>query len=123
MSRGVSPRLDEAGARSPRMAGRRIGEEFLLVPIVDRGADLDGALSLNRVAAFVWEQLDGRKSGSDVVESVLERFEVERERAEQDYLELIDTLTKVGAVSAAVPRDRAGDLPAAPPLTGLPRGG
>jgi methyltransferase-like protein len=83
------------------MVGRRIGDEYVLVPLAGRGADLDSILNLNRVAAFVWEQLDGERSGGDVVEAVLERFDVERARAEQDYLELLDTLVEVDAVSAA----------------------
>ena len=101
MSRAAAARLAQAWARSPRMVGRRIGEEYVLVPLAGRGADLDSILNLNRVAAFVWEQLDGERSGSDVVEAVLERFDVERSRAERDYLELIDTLVEVDAVSAA----------------------
>jgi hypothetical protein len=101
LSRAAATRLGEAWARSPRMVGRRIGDEYVLVPLAGRGADLDSILNLNRVAAFVWEQLDGERSGSDVVEAVLERFDVERARAEQDYLELIDTLVEVDAVSAA----------------------
>jgi methyltransferase-like protein len=101
VSKAAADRLGEAWARSPRMVGRRIGEEYVLVPLADRGADLDSILNLNRVAAFVWEQLDGQRNGSDVVASVLERFEVERARAEQDYLELIEALLEVGAVSSA----------------------
>jgi hypothetical protein len=98
MSRGGAQRLGEAWARSERMVGRRIGDEYVLVPLAGRGADLDSILNLNRVAAFVWERLDGEASGRDVVEAVLERFDVERAQAEQDYLELIDTLVEVGAV-------------------------
>ncbi len=101
MSRGAAERLAEAWARSPRMVGRRIGDEYVLVPLAGRGADLDSILNLNRVAAFVWERLDGETSGGDVVAAVLERFDVERARAEQDYLELIDTLVEVGAVASA----------------------
>ncbi len=104
MSRGTARRLDEAWARSPNMVGRRIGEEYVLVPLAGRGADLDSILNLNRVAAFVWEQLDGKTSGSAVVAAVVERFDVERERAEQDYLELVDTLVEVGAAFSTAKR-------------------
>jgi hypothetical protein len=101
LSRAAATRLGEAWARSPRMVGRRIGDEYVLVPLAGRGADLDSILNLNRLATFVWERLDGERSGSEVVEAVLERFDVERARAEQDYLELLDTLVEVDAVSAA----------------------
>jgi hypothetical protein len=80
------------------MVGRRIGDEYVLVPLAGRGADLDSILNLNRVAAFVWEQLDGERRGRDVVEALLDRFAVERAQAEKDYLELLETLVELGAV-------------------------
>jgi hypothetical protein len=91
-------RLGEVWARSSRLVGRRIGDQYVLVPLTGRGADLDSILNLNRVAAFVWEQLDGERSGGDVVEAVLGRFDVERVRAEQDYLELIGRLAEIRAI-------------------------
>jgi hypothetical protein len=93
------PRLDEVFARSARMVGRRIGDEYVLVPLAGRGADLDSILNLSRVAAFVWERLDGARTGAQVVDAVVERFEVERAEAEADYLELVETLLDVGALA------------------------
>jgi methyltransferase-like protein len=104
VSRGASARLAEVWSRSPRMVGRRIGEEYVLVPLADRGADLDAILNLNRVAAFVWEQLDGATSGGQVVDAVVEHFDVERTRAETDYLELVETLVELAAVKRATKR-------------------
>jgi hypothetical protein len=99
-------RLDEAWARSERMVGRRIGDEYVLVPLAGRGADLDSILNLNRVAAFVWELLDGTRTGVGIVDAVVDRFEVERPRAEADYLELLDTLLGLRAVVPAGPGER-----------------
>ena len=98
--------LDETWARSERMVGRRIGDEYVLVPLAGRGADLDSILNLNRVAAFVWEQLDGRRTGAAVVSAVVERFEVEREQAERDTVELLDTLLELAAIVPASPGGR-----------------
>ncbi len=95
------PRLEETWARSERMVGRRIGDEYVLVPLAGRGADLDSILNLNRLAAFVWEQLDGARTGAGVVDAVVERFDVERKRAETDYLELLDTLLELKAIVPA----------------------
>jgi methyltransferase-like protein len=104
VSRSAQGRLAEVWARSARMVGRRIGDEYVLVPLAGRGADLDSILNLNSVAAFVWEQLDGSRSGGEVVEAVLEQFEVERSRAEQDYLELVETLVELDVVKRASKR-------------------
>ena len=100
------PRLAEAWARAERMVGRRIGDEYVLVPLAGRGADLDSILNLNRVAAFVWEQLDGARTGDAIVEAVVERFDVERARAEADTLELLDTLLGLKAIVPAGPGGR-----------------
>jgi hypothetical protein len=83
------------------MVGRRIGDEYVLVPLAGRGADLDSILNLNRVAAFVWEQLDGRRTGASIVDAVVDRFEVERERAQADVLELLETLASLRAILPA----------------------
>jgi len=101
--------LDAAWARSPQVVGRKVGAQFVLIPIVGDGADLDGVLNLNEVAAFVWERLDGRTSGRQVVDAILASFEVTRARAEQDYLELVARLAGRDAI--------------APSLTGVPREG
>jgi Coenzyme PQQ synthesis protein D (PqqD) len=99
-------RLEEIWTRSERMVGRRIGDEYVLVPLAGRGADLDSILNLSRVAAFVWEMLDGTRTGTEVVDAVVERFDVGRRRAEADYLELVDTLLELRAIVPATPGGR-----------------
>ncbi len=90
--------LEEAWARSGRVTARQVGERTVLVTLAGDGVDLDGALDLNRVAAFIWERLDGARSVASIVDAVVERFEVERGRAETDALELVDALRARQAV-------------------------
>ncbi len=100
------PWLEETWARSANMVGRRIGDEYVLVPLAGRGADLDSILNLNRVAAFVWEQVDGTRTGAALVAAVVARFDVEPERAERDTLELLDTLLELKAILPMSPGGR-----------------
>jgi len=95
----VKPVLAAAFGRSERMVGRRIAGEYILVPLVGKGADIDSIFNLNRVGAFVWEQLDGRRNGSAIVDGLVERFEVDRETAETDYLTFIEQLRSIGALT------------------------
>ncbi len=90
--------LEEAYGRSERVVGRRIGDELVLIPLAGQGADLDHVRTLNPVAAFIWEQLDGTRTGAEVVASMVARFEVQRPEAEADYLELLETLRALEAV-------------------------
>ncbi len=87
-------------ARSPRIVGRRIAGEYVLVPLVTHGADLDAIYNLNAVAAFIWERLDGRTPGAAIVSALTESFEVTPARAQADYLEFLTRLGELGAVEA-----------------------
>lgn len=98
MSADESPSLDVVFARSERMVGRRVADQFLLVPIVSRGAEVDCLYNLNRVGTFIWESLDGRTRGADIVEAVVERFEVAREKAEDDYRGFVVSLVGIRAI-------------------------
>jgi len=101
MSRGLEPELEAVFTRSDRMVGRRVADEYILVPIVGRGANLDAIFNLNRVGAFIWESLDGRRSGHAIVEALTERFEVDRPQAEDDYRVFLNQLLSIQAVFRA----------------------
>jgi hypothetical protein len=96
-----SPSLHEVFVRSERMVGRRIAQEYVLVPILGRGADADGIFNLNRIGAFVWEQMDGRCDGAAIVRRMTQAFEVDDERAARDYLAFVAQLLSIQAVSPA----------------------
>lgn len=92
-------RLERTFTRSPRMVGRKIADEFILVPIVGRGADVDAIFTLNRVGAFIWDRLDGRASGETIVAALVEGFDVDRTQAESDYELFLAQLLQIRAVA------------------------
>ena len=98
MSDTLPRRLGDVFERSDRIVGRRLADEYILVPIVSRGADVDSIFNLNRVGALIWERLDGRTSGQAVVDAIVERFEVDAKQAADDYAEFIDKLVAIEAV-------------------------
>lgn len=85
------------------MVARKIADEFILVPIVGRGADVDAIFTLNRVGAFIWDRLDGAMTGEAIVSALVEGFEVDREQAETDYETFLDQLLHIHAVAAVDP--------------------
>lgn len=93
-----APPLGAVFARAERMVGRRIADQFLLVPIVSRGADVDALFNLNRVGTFIWERLDGATPGSLIVDALVTRFAVERDQAEADYRSFLASLLEIQAV-------------------------
>jgi hypothetical protein len=93
-----APRLGDAYARGGRIVGRRIAGEYVLVPLVTHGADLDAIFNLNAVAAFIWERLDGRTTGETIVAELVDAFDVGADRARADYLAFVSQLQALHAV-------------------------
>jgi len=62
---------------------REIAGETILVPIRGRTADMQSLFALNPTAAFIWERIDGTRSGGQILEETLAAFEVGREEASE----------------------------------------
>lgn len=62
------------------------GTAMLLVP--------EGALVLNPVAAVALELVDGRRTLGEIVDAIVERFDVESESARDDLSGLFDRLSQ-----------------------------
>ena len=108
-SGGASALLTQTFSRSPRMVGRRVAGEYILVPIAGRGAEVDAIFNLNGVGAFIWEQFDGRLDGHRIVTQIVEQFDVDHARAEADYLDFVEKLRSI----AALVEDNGNDSPRA----------
>lgn len=96
------PSLHDVYARSETMVGRRIADEFVLVPIVGHGAQLDAIYNLNRVGTVIWQQLDGRRRGEEIVAALVARFQVDHATAQADYVRFLAKLSSIGAVHRVV---------------------
>jgi hypothetical protein len=101
MKRGPAPSLDVALVRSASVVGRKVAGEYVLVPLAGSAADIDSVYGLNAVGAFIWERLDGRRRGHDIVRSLEDAYVVDTTRATADYLDFVSSLLAVGAVEQA----------------------
>lgn len=95
------PSLEIVFARAPHVVARNIGGEFVLVPTVARGADLEAIFHLNRVGSYIWENLDGRKTGGQIVREIMDRFEVGVDQATSDYQRFLAQLESIRVVTRA----------------------
>ena len=80
---------------------RKIEDETILVPIKDNVGDMGSLYNLNEVAAFVWEQLNGKKTLQDIKNRLLEKYDVSAEEAGNDLSEYIAQLKKIDAITRA----------------------
>jgi hypothetical protein len=86
--------------KSDSIVFRKIGDEFILVPIQHDVADLDSIYTLNETAARIWELIDGEKSLHEIKNVMVEEFDVTPAGAENDLIEHLQQLEGIRAVSA-----------------------
>lgn len=104
--------------RSAEVAGKVIDGEAIIMNLTDGSYySLDGA------GALAWEQLQAGRSLEQLVNAVLQAYQVDRSQVEPDVIRLADELVQEGLLimtSAAPPSDGAAPIPASPSLYQAP---
>jgi len=74
------------------VVSREIAEETILVPVRGRLADMQKIFSLNPTAEFVWKNLDGKKKLVDILNALIDRFDVAKDEGEKDISDFVNEL-------------------------------
>jgi methyltransferase-like protein len=90
--------LEQIYRRNADFVYRKIENETILVPIKNNVGDMGSIYNLNEVGAFVWENLDGKKTLDDLKNMVTEEFDVSIQDAEIDLCEFINDLKEIDAI-------------------------
>lgn len=71
---------------------REVAGSFVVIPLGETAIDFNGMITLNEVGAFLWKKLEIGCTKEDLLEAVLEEYEVAREKAlegVEDFLEKV----------------------------------
>ena len=71
-------------SHTPSVVGRKTGNEYVLIPVSNNIADMNSVYTLNESGAFIWEQIDGRKSVADLINLMMDEYEVDYKTAASD---------------------------------------
>ena len=77
---------------------RKVLDEYVAMPVGADSAKAQGAVMLNDLGAFLWEKLEKPIEREALLECVLSEFDVDRQTAEADLDEFLDSLRKAGAL-------------------------
>lgn len=91
-------RLNVIYERNADTVLRRVSGEYVLVPICRRASSVERMFTLNETGGMILESLDGNKPLEQILNSLLDAFDVERSVAVLDLCALIDDLERIGAV-------------------------
>lgn len=67
-----------------RMVCRKVDNEMVLVPIVSEVAEMKVIYTLNEVASFIWEKADEINSFNEIVNAVVDNFDIDEQTAVND---------------------------------------
>ncbi|MCL4531840.1 MAG: PqqD family protein [Actinobacteria bacterium] len=91
---------EQSYKRIPNMVARRIGDEFVILPVRNNVGDLACLYSLNEVRAFVWECIDVGQAMPSPVDAMCGEFEAEKSEIKRDLWDFIGEMEQIGAVSS-----------------------
>jgi hypothetical protein len=90
--------LDKVYKKGDTMVFRKVGEEYILVPIRQGAGDLDSLYTLNETAARIWELLDGIAKAMTIRDKMVEEYDVSPEEAEEDLIHHLQELESIQAI-------------------------
>ena len=80
---------------------RQVAGEYMVVPVGETNGTFYGMIRLNKVGAFLWEKCSERTTKKEVLDAVLEHYEVETEQAEKKMWKYFsDKLKNAGLLEA-----------------------
>lgn len=77
---------------------REIAGECVLVPTGATTQEFNGLITLSDTARFIWEHIEQAESLEDMVQKILEEYEIDEETARKDAIAFISQLLGAGFV-------------------------
>ena len=85
--------------QSQSVVSRVIAGETLIVPVRGGVGDLASIYSLNELGSFLWQQLNPPKTFNELVNSVVDEYEVSTQTAQGDICIFLDKIKDAGLIS------------------------
>lgn len=73
---------------------REIAGEYVIIPTGKTLLSFNGLLSVNGIGAFLWERLQTEVTREELVEAVLNEYDIDEETAGADIDEFLGILTE-----------------------------
>lgn len=84
--------------KNPNFEVVDIAGEFIAVPLGDYGDTFNGIVALNEASAFLLNCMDNHVSIDNLVDALIDEYQVSKDIAYQDVTELINTLLGIGLI-------------------------
>ena len=73
---------------------REIAGDYVIVPTGKPALEFNGLITLNELGAFIWKKLQQDVTEDELIQVILEEYEVDEETARNDVEEFLNKLTE-----------------------------
>ncbi len=77
---------------------RNVVDEYMIMPTGANIGEFDGAVVLNEVSAFLWEKLQSSVTREELLNALLEEYDVPKDIAERDLDALLKRFDEYGLI-------------------------
>ena len=71
---------------------REIAGDYILVPYGQTSLDFNGIVTMNEIGRFIWENIEKAEDEDELLDFILDEYEVERDVAKADLDEFLKIL-------------------------------
>ena len=71
---------------------RQIGDDYIIVPVGETALRFNGMVTVNETGAFLWEHLVDGIGRDELLQSLVDTYDVTQEEAEKDLGEFLNIL-------------------------------
>lgn len=75
---------------------RQVAGDSILIPVGETALKFNGIITLDKVGGLIWSALEQGAEREAILQQILDRFDVDRERAEQDLDEFLGQMEQAG---------------------------
>lgn len=75
---------------------REIAGEYILIPVGEMAMHLHGMISLSESGLLLWKRLQKESSEDDLVQCILNEYDVNRETAKEDVRAFLSKMDQLG---------------------------
>ena len=77
---------------------REIVGDIVLVPINKSTSKFDGLITMNEIGKFIWENIESAKDEEELLQTILDEYEVDKDIAKADLDEFLGKLKAVDII-------------------------
>lgn len=77
---------------------REVMGENILVPVGDSDTTFNGIASLNEIGVFIWQNIESAKDEDELLQRILDEYEVDKDIAKADLDEFLGKLKAVDII-------------------------